>query len=199
MTFRPELLDELLQSYQNPEDLLGNGGILKQLTAALVERCLNAELEHHLEEDRTELAAAVATRNRRNGHSKKTIKGEFGEAEIAIPRDRNSAFEPIIVQKGQTRFDGFDGKILSLYARGMSVRDIQAQLQELYGVEVSAGLISKVTDAVEEERKLCGAGDAPPPGRIVDSTGFIQLSTLMRLSSKSVRTDVWSTKRFIWR
>jgi putative transposase len=154
MTFRPELLDELLQNYKNPEDLIGEGGILKQLTAALVERCLNAEIEHHLEEERAEPAEADTPRNRRNGHSKKTIKGEFGEAEIAIPRDRNSEFEPIIVPKGQTRFDGFDGKILSLYARGMSVRDIQAQLQDLYGVEVSAGLISKVTDAVEEERKL---------------------------------------------
>jgi len=92
--------------------------------------------------------------NRRNGHSKKTIKGEFGEAEIVVPRDRKAEFEPIIVKKGQTRFDGFDDKILALYARGMTTRDIQAQLQELYGVEVSAGLISNVTDAVEEERKL---------------------------------------------
>lgn len=154
MTFRPELLDELLKNYKNPEDLVGEGGILKQLTAALVERCLNAEMEHHLEEERTEPVEENAPRNRRNGYSQKTIKGEFGEAEIDIPRDRNGAFEPIIVPKGQTRFDGFDGKILSLYSRGMSVRDIQAQLQDLYGVEVSAGLISKVTDAVEEERKL---------------------------------------------
>ena len=133
---------------------MGEGGILKQLTAALVERCLNAELDYQLEEERTEPAKRATSRNRRNGHSKKTIKGEFGEAEIAVPRDRNSDFEPVIVQKGQTRFDGFDGKILSLYSRGMSVRDIQAQLQDLYGVEVSAGLISKITDAVEEERKL---------------------------------------------
>ncbi|MBE9011787.1 IS256 family transposase [Pseudanabaenaceae cyanobacterium LEGE 13415] len=153
MTFRPELLDELLKNYQSPEDLVGEGGILKQLTAALVERCLNAEMEHHLEEERAEPPEDSTSRNRRNGHSKKTIKGEFGEAEIAIPRDRNGAFEPVIIAKGQTRFDGFDGKILSLYSRGMSVRDIQAQLQDLYGVEVSAGLISKVTDAVEEERK----------------------------------------------
>lgn len=154
MTFRPELLDELLRNYQSPEDLVGEGGILKQLTTALVERCLNAEMEHHLEEERTEPVEADTVRNRRNGHSKKTIKGEFGAAEISIPRDRNGAFDPVIVAKGQTRFDGFDGKILSLYSRGMSVRDIQAQLQDLYGVEVSAGLISKVTDAVEEERKL---------------------------------------------
>lgn len=154
MTFRPELLDELLQSYSKPEDLIGEGGILKQLTAALVERCLKAEIEHHLDEERTEPVEEGTTRNRRNGYSQKTIKGEFGEAEIDIPRDRNGSFEPIIIGKGQTRFDGFDSKILSLYARGMTVRDIQAQLQDLYGVDVSAGLISKVTDAVEEERKL---------------------------------------------
>lgn len=155
MTFRPELLDELLQGYENPEDLLGNEGILKQLTAALVERCLNAEMKTHLEEQSSEATSeGTASRNRRNGHSKKTIKGEFGQAEIAVPRDRHSEFEPIIVKKGQTRFNGFDDKILSLYARGMSTRDIQAQLQELYGVDVSAGLISNITDAVEEERKL---------------------------------------------
>lgn len=130
MTFRPELLDELLKGYQNPEDLLGDGGILKQLTAALVERCLNAEMKTHLEEQQAELESDTKpTRNRRNGHSKKTIKGEFGEAQISVPRDRNSEFEPIILKKGQTRFDGFDDKILSLYARGRSTRDIQAQLQ----------------------------------------------------------------------
>lgn len=154
MTFRPELLDELLKNYKNPEDLVGDGGILKQLTAALVERCLNAEIEHHMEEERAEPIEENVPRNRRNGHSKKTIKGEFGEAEIAIPRDRNGAFEPVIVAKGQTRFDGFDSKILSLYSRGMTVRDIQAQLQDLYGVDVSSGLISKVTEAVEEERRV---------------------------------------------
>lgn len=152
MTFAPELLDELLKNYKNPEDLLGEGGILKQLTKALVERCLEAEMKTHIEEQRAE-APPEGPKNRRNGHSKKTIKGEFGEAEIAIPRDRTSEFDPQIVKKGQTRFDGFDDKILSLYARGMSTRDIQAQLQDLYGVEVSAGLISNVTDAVEEERK----------------------------------------------
>ena len=153
MTFRPELLDQLLKGYERPEDLLGDGGILKQLTQALVERCLEAEMKTHLDEHRTEPERSKPN-NRRNGHSKKTIKGEFGEAEIAIPRDRAGEFDPIIVKKRQTRFDGFDDKILSLYARGMSTRDITAQRQDLYGVEVSAGLISNVTEAVEEERKV---------------------------------------------
>ncbi len=88
------------------------------------------------------------------GIARKQLRVRQGEAEIGVPRDRESEFEPIIVKKGQTRFDGFDDKILSLYARGMSVRDIQAQLQDLYGVDVSAGLISNITDAVEEERKI---------------------------------------------
>ena len=152
MIFRPELIDELLKDYKNPEDLMGEGGIFKQLTKALIERCLTAELDTHLEEEKQE-AEPTNPKNRRNGHSKKTIKGEFGKAEIAVPRDRNGEFEPIIVQKGQTRFNGFDDKILSLYARGMTTRDIQEQLQDLYGVEVSHTLISNVTEAVEAERK----------------------------------------------
>lgn len=153
MTFRRELIDELLKDYHQPEDLMGADGIFKQLSKALIERCLSAEIETHLEEERIE-PAAESPRNRRNGHSKKTVKGEFGESEIAIPRDRNGALEPQLIQKGQTRFNGFDDKILSLYARGMTTRDIQAQLQDLYGVDVSHTLVSNVTEAVEAERKL---------------------------------------------
>lgn len=152
MTFRPELIDELLKDYRKPEDLMGEGGIFKQLTRALVERCLSAELDTHLDEEKAE-PDPERPKNRRNGTSKKTIKGEFGTAEIGIPRDRNGAFEPQLIPKGQTRFNGFDDKILSLYARGMTTRDIQAQLQDLYGVEVSHTLISNVTEAVEQTRK----------------------------------------------
>jgi putative transposase len=152
MTFRPELIDELLKDYQSPEDLMGESGIFKQLTKALIERCLTAELVTHLEEEKKE-QDEQRPKNRRNGHSKKIIKGEFGEAQIAVPRDRNGEFEPLIVPKGQTRFNGFDDKILSLYARGMTTRDIQDQIQDLYGVEVSHSLISNVTEAIEAERK----------------------------------------------
>ncbi len=136
MTFRPELIDELLKDYEKPEDLIGEGGILKQLTKKLVERCLEAEIDVHLETQKAE-RGKKERQNRRNGHSRKTIKGEFGEAELAVPRDRDRQFEPQMVKKGQTRFTGFDDKILALYARGMTTRDIQAQLQDLYGVEVS--------------------------------------------------------------
>ena len=152
MTIRPEILDELLKNYAKPEDLTGEGGILKQLTKALVERALNAEMDVHLDDPKYQ-TEGKAKRDRRNGHSQKTLKGEFGEAIIDIPRDRNGEFEPIIVKKGQTRFDGFDGKILSLYGRGMTTRDIQDQLKDMYGVEVSATLISQVTDAVLDEVK----------------------------------------------
>jgi putative transposase len=152
MTIRPELLDELLKDFSKPEDLVGENGILKQLTKALVERCLDTEMEVYLDQEHDH-AEGKARRNRRNGHSQKTIKGEFGEATLEIPRDRNGEFEPVIVKKRQTRFDGFDSKILSLYGRGMTTRDIQAQLKDLYGVEVSATLISEVTDAVLDEVK----------------------------------------------
>lgn len=152
MTIRPELLDELLKDFSKPEDLVGENGILKQLTKALVERCLDTEMSMHLEQPQYK-TEGKAKSNRRNGHSQKTIKGEFGEAVLEIPRDRNGEFEPVLVKKRQTRFDGFDSKILSLYGRGMSTRDIQEQLKDLYGVEVSAGLISEVTDAVLDEVK----------------------------------------------
>ncbi len=107
MTFRPEILDELLKGYENPEDLLGEGGILKQLTKALVERCLQAEMDTHLEEQRTQIQQdPPAVRNRRNGHSKKTIKGEFGEAEIVIPRDRTSELSQFWSRRGKHGLTG---------------------------------------------------------------------------------------------
>lgn len=150
--FRLELLDELLQDYRSPEGLLGNDGLFKQLSKALIERCLNAEIATHLEEERSSPAPEIS-RNRRNGYSCKTVTGDFGSSEIAIPRDRNGEFSPQLIPKGQTRFNGFDDKILSLYVRGMSTRDIAEQLKDLYGVDVSHALISKVTEAVESERQ----------------------------------------------
>ena len=152
MAIRSELIDELLQDCSDPKDLVGEGGLLKQLTKALVERCLETEIRVHLNDPKYE-QRGKARGNRRNGHSHKTLKGEFGETTIAVPRDRQGEFEPQVVKKRQTHFDGFDEKIIALYGRGMTVRDIQAQLQDLYGVEVSAGLISEVTDAVIDEVK----------------------------------------------
>ena len=147
-----ELVAQLLGNYQKPEDLIGENGLLKQLTKLLVEKALDAEMAHHLGHDKHEPVANPAG-NTRNGKSKKTLKGDFGELPIEVPRDRHSTFEPQIIPKHQTRWAGFDEKILSLYARGMTVREIQSHLEEIYGTEVSPSLISSVTDAVTEEVK----------------------------------------------
>jgi putative transposase len=153
MATQDELLDDLMKNYRKPEDLIGENGLLKQLTKALVERAMKTEMTDHLGYDKHD-PAGKKSGNSRNGNSKKTIKGEFGNLEIAVPRDRNSTFEPVIVPKGETRFTGFDDKIISMYARGMTTRDIQAHLQELYGVDVSPTLVSQVTDAITEEITL---------------------------------------------
>lgn len=147
-----ELLSNLLANYKKPEDLIGENGLLKQLTKLLVERALDAEMTEHLGHDKHE-PVANANGNTRNGRSRKTLKGEFGELPIEVPRDRHGSFEPQLVPKHQTRWNGFDDKILSLYARGMTVREIQAHLQEMYAAEVSPSLISSVTDAVVDEVK----------------------------------------------
>jgi putative transposase len=152
MTVTNELIDSLLANYKKPEDLIGENGLLKQLTKKLVERALQAEMAEHLGYAKHEMVANPAG-NTRNGKSKKTLKGDFGEMPIEIPRDRHGSFEPQIVTKHQTRWAGFDDKILSLYARGMTVREIQSHLEEMYGAEVSPTLISSVTDAVMDEAK----------------------------------------------
>jgi putative transposase len=121
----------------------------KELTKALVERMLGGELTHHLGYEKHDVAG-YGSGNSRNGKSSKKLKGDAGEMSIDVPRDRNGTFEPELIKKQQTRFEGFDAKILSMYALGMTVRDIQSHLQEMYGVDVSPGLISDVTDSVME-------------------------------------------------
>src|SRR3974390_147776 len=149
-TITPELLDQLLANYEKPEDLTGEDGLFKQLKKALIERALGAELSAHLGYEKGD-PAGRGSGNSRNGTSSKTILTEDGDTPIAIPRHPVGSFEPQLIAKGQTRFDGFDDKILSLYARGMTVREIQGHLAELYGIDVSPDLISPVTDAVLEE------------------------------------------------
>ena len=148
-----ELLSRLLANYKKPEDLIGENGLLKQLTKLLVERALEAEMAEHLGHEKHD-PVGNAEGNARNGKSRKVLKGDFGEMPIEVPRDRQGSFEPQIVPKHQRRWNGFDERILSLYARGMTVREIQAHLQEMYGTEVSPSLISSVTDAVVDEVKL---------------------------------------------
>jgi len=150
MAIDSELVDRLLAEYKKPEDIIGENGLLKQLTKAVLERALQAEMTDHLGYEKHD-PLGQNTGNSRNGKTTKTLKGEFGELPLETPRDRNGSFEPKIVAKGQTRLAGFDSKILSLYARGMSTREIQGHLEEIYGVEVSPTLISDVTEAVMED------------------------------------------------
>jgi putative transposase len=142
-------LDELLTG-KTTEEIVGPGGLLKQLTKALIERAMNAEMSHHLGYEK-HAPAGRGSGNNRNGRSRKKVQGDFGAVELEVPRDRNGTFEPKIIPKHERRFAGFDEKILSMYARGMATRDIQGHLQQMYGVEVSPALISQVTDAVMEE------------------------------------------------
>jgi hypothetical protein len=127
--------------------VLGENGILKQFTKALLERAMQVEMSEHLGYEKHD-AAGDNSGNSRNGTSGKTMKGDFGELPIEVPRDRNSEFEPKIVPKGKTRLNGFNEKMLSLYARGMTTREIQQHIAEIYKVEVSPTLISNVTEAV---------------------------------------------------
>lgn len=150
MTIDNELIDNLLKDYKKPEDLMGENGLLKQLTKQLLERAMAAELTEHVGYEKHDVAGHKSG-NSRNGKSAKTLKGSFGTMPIAVPRDRNGTFAPQIIEKHQTRFTGFDENIISLYARGLSTREIQQHLEEIYHVEVSPALISSVTDEVLDE------------------------------------------------
>jgi putative transposase len=144
-----EVIDELLKQGRKPEDVKD---LLKQITKAVLERALAGEMSEHLGYEKHD-PAGVNSGNSRNGATRKRLKGDFGELELETPRDRNGEFEPQIVRKNQTRWTGFDDKILSMYARGMSTRDIQGHLEEMYQVEVSPSLISDVTEGVMEQAR----------------------------------------------
>lgn len=150
MAIKEELLDQLMEDLDSPEDLLGDKGLLQELKKSLIEKALGAELTHHLGYERGD-PAGRGTGNSRNGNSKKTVRDKDGQIEISVPRDRQGSFEPQLIKKGQTRIKGFDEKVISMYARGMTVREIQGHLKDIYAVEVSPDLISRVTNAVMEE------------------------------------------------
>ncbi len=146
----PEVIDQLLAGCTSTSDLFDDNGLFKQLKKQVLERLLASELTQHLGYRK----GAVTGRNSgnsRNGHSAKTVLGDDGALELAIPRDRNGTFEPQIVPKGSRRLDGFADRIVSLYARGLTVREIQGHLREMYGLEVSPDLISRATEGVLEE------------------------------------------------
>jgi putative transposase len=149
---KPELVEELMKCIRSPEDMFGPEGLFQRLKGALMERLLDAEMAEHLGYERN-AAEGQKSGNSRNGYSHKTVQTESGPVDIRVPRDRAGTFEPQLVAKHQRRLEGFDDKVLALYARGMSVRDIQSQLFELYGTEVSPDLITRVTDSVLEQAK----------------------------------------------
>src|ERR687884_1281571 len=140
-----QLLDQLLAG-ADPKTALAKGGLLDELKKALAERALNAEMDYHLDS-----GEADGRGNSRNGYGKKTVLTDTGKIELEVPRDRQASFDPQLIAKYQRRFPGFDDKIVSMYARGMSTREIQGHLRELYGIEVSPDLVSAVTDAVLDE------------------------------------------------
>ncbi len=150
MTIDKELIDDLLKDYKKPEDLIGENGLLKQLTKRLLERAMAAELTEHVGYEKHD-PEGKNSGNSRNGKSGKTLKGSFGRMPLEVPRDRNGTFEPQIIEKHQTRFTGFDDNIISLYSRGLTTREIQEHLEEIYHVEVSPALISNVTEEVMDE------------------------------------------------
>ena len=147
---RQELLDELLADYKSPEDLTGPDGLFKQLVGRLVETAAGAELTDHLGYEPHDVSGRRSG-NSRNGTTPKTLLTEHGEVPVAMPRDRNGSFEPQIVAKGQTHWDGFDEKIIGMYAGGMTVDEIRVFLADLYNVDVSKDFISRVTDTVLED------------------------------------------------
>jgi len=148
--FDEKILDEMIKGCKTQDDLFGEKGVVKQFVKAISEQALKGELTTHLGYDKHSVGG-YNSGNSRNGYNKKTIKGEFGETEIEVPRDREGTFIPRFIEKNQTRFTGFDDKIIAMYARGLSTRDIQDQLKEIYGVDVSPTLISNVTEEILDE------------------------------------------------
>jgi len=150
MTIDKKVIDKLMKDYQSPEDIFGKDGVFKQLQKAMLERILEGEMTHHIGYEKND-PKGNNSGNSRNGKNKKTMKGDFGELGIEVPRDRNGDFEPQFIKKRQTRFDGFDDKIIALYSRGLSTRDIRDQIRDLYGVDISPELVSTVTGEVKKE------------------------------------------------
>ena len=152
MPISDKLIDQLLEGCDSPDDILGEAGLLKQLTKKVAERALNAEMEQHLGYAK-HAPEGKNSGNSRNGKSSKKVRSVHGEIELDIPRDRSGSFEPKLIKKGEKQLNGFDDRINSLYARGMTTRDIQAHFEESYGVEVSPTFISQVTNEVMDEVK----------------------------------------------
>ena len=150
MAITNDILDELIGNAKSQDDLFGKDGVIKDLSKQLMERMLQGELTHHLGYEK-HAVAGHHTGNSRNGKGKKTVKTGNGEIDIAVPRDRKGEFQPILIEKRQSRLKELDDQVLSLYSRGMTVRDIQEHISELYVTAISPDLISTITDAVMGE------------------------------------------------
>jgi Transposase, Mutator family len=184
-----ELLDALLAGAKTAQEIAGPDGLLGQLTRRLLNRALEAELTEHLGYEAGEAPPGGAG-NARNGKPGKTILTDHGPLQIRSPRDRKGTFEPQIVKKRQTRWVGFDEKVVSLYARGLTVREIQGHLVEIYGTEVSPDLISKITDTVLADARR---------GRTGRWSGSTRSSTSTRSWSRSGTGTLCAITRATWR
>ena len=153
MPISDKLIDQLLEGCDSPDDILGEAGLLKQLTKKVAERALNAEMEQHLGYAK-HAPEGKNSGNSRNGKSSKKVRSVHGEIELDIPRDRSGSFEPKLIKKGEKQLNGFDDRIISLYARGMTTRDIQAHFEESYGVEVLASVTSVLSLPTPQEHLL---------------------------------------------
>jgi putative transposase len=184
-----QLADQLLGKAQaQGVELLGPDGLLSQVTKAVLERALAEEMTDHLGYEKHD-PAGRGSGNSRNGMTSKTLLTDVGAVDLVVPRDRNGSFDPKIVRKGQTRLEGFNDRIIALYARGMTTRDIRAHLREMYQVEVSADLISRVTDAVVEEL-------AEWQSRPLDSVyPVIFIDALVRHEAPCIRVEVEDLRR----
>lgn len=151
-TQKEQLIDELLKDYNGPESFWGESGLFAQLKKQIIERALDAEMDNHLGYTKHD-PKGNNSGNSRNGRGKKSVVIDSEEVQLAPPRDRNGDFEPQLIPKRQKYFEGFNDKIIAMYARGMSVRDMQACLLDMYGVDISEGLISQATEAVMDEVK----------------------------------------------
>lgn len=186
MAISDEMLDEILGSAKTQDDLFGKDGLIKQISKRFMERLLEMEMTNHLGYAKHAIEGHNGG-NSRNGKTKKTIKTGNGEIEIAVPRDRESEFAPVLVEKRQSHLKGLDDQVLSLYARGMTVRDIQSHLTELYGTEISRDLISAMTDAVLEDVKEWRNRPLDPIYPIVFIDGFVAKCRLDgRVSNRTV-------------
>lgn len=193
MSIDKDLLDRLMEG-RSPGDLFGKSGILAELTKALAERALSTEMDVHLHEEHAEEAPEGRNQppNRRNGSSQKTVTTDSGKIVLEIPRDQNGTFDPMLIAKYQRRFPEFERKIISMYARGMTTREIQGHIEEIYGVEASPSLISAITDAVMEEVTAWQNRPLEPPIRSSSWTRSGSISAAMGRSR--TRRSSWPSR-----